>query len=316
MIRTGAPPDAGRVHCPLCHSAETQARFERARDYTNGHAFNVMVCQDCSVGFTQPVPADIDPYYPATYRDYRVPVLAILQWLYRAKARRWTRHCGRAGAALQIGCGPGMMLTALRQLGWDVSGLERSEEAAEYGRRCHGLRVIAGDIDSLPLEQSYDFIILFQSLEHMKNPQRIIDGCYRRLKPGGRIVVAVPNFESWQARFGRDVWLHLDIPRHLFHFSKRSLTRLLSSAGFGNIEFQYDSFEHDPFGWVQTALNRMISPPNALLRFLMRLDAPKAKVAASIALGAALALPGVTFAIISWAAGEGAILSAIASKPE
>jgi SAM-dependent methyltransferase len=206
------------------------------------------------------------------------------------------------------------MLHALRSLGWHVTGLERSEEAAALGRRHFGLEIIAADVQSLPPERCFDFIILFQVLEHLSDPVRVITECYQRLNPGGRIAIAAPNFASWQARFGREVWVHLDVPRHLFHFSPPSLRRILTDAGFQEIEFQYASFEHDPYGWAQTAINRMISPSNTLLRFLMRLPASQGKAAVSFALGALLTVPSVALAMLSWAFRRGAIISATATR--
>ena len=301
--------------CRFCGSDRVGVRYPHARDYIGGEVFSILACENCGAGVTHPLPPDLDAYYPPTYRAYRGPILNVLNWIYKAKARRWSRLFDRPGNLLQVGCGPGMLLNSMRGLGWSVLGLERSEEAATLGREQFGLDVRAGDIDRLPPGERFDFIILFQVLEHMRDPVGVIDACYARLNPGGRIAIGIPNFASWQSRFGRELWVHLDVPRHTSHFSPEALRHLLRLAGFEKVEIGYVSVEHDPFGWIQTMLNRVISPPNTLMRHLMRLDAPMAKVYASIVLAAILAVPSAALSLVSWIAGEGALMSVIARRP-
>jgi hypothetical protein len=75
------------------------------------------------------------------------------------------------------------------------------------------------------------------------------------------------------------------------------------------------SLEHDPYGWVQSLLNRCIKPSNTLLRYLMGLDSEKGKVAISALLGALIGLPGLVASLLSWTVQKGAIVSVVATRP-
>ncbi len=301
------------TRCAICGSADLSILYECALDYITFDEFRVYECGACGVAFTHPTPQNIGRYYPSRYRAYSPVVLGTLKALYRRKARKWAAAFANPGRVLEVGCGPGLMLDALRQRGWDALGLERSEDAAAFGRREFGLDIRSCGVEELAAEPVFDLIILFQVLEHMVDPAAIVSECVRRLKPGGRMVISVPNIESWQARAGGTRWMHLDIPRHLFHFSARSLTAVLCRNGFKNITVGFTSFEHDPIGWVQTLINRVVSPPNTLLRYLMKLDAPPEKAAISLILSAVLVLPSVGMSLVSWTVGRGAILLVEAS---
>jgi SAM-dependent methyltransferase len=259
------------------------------------------------------MPTDLGRYYPTTYRDYKPVVLNILSAFYRVRARQWSNSFPQPGEALEVGCGPGIMSNVLQQLGWKVTGLERTEEAAQVGRKLFGLNVLAAEVEDLPPIRQYDLIILFQVLEHMPNPVATVSECARRLKPGGRIIISVPNFASWQSHFGRAAWLHLDVPRHLFHFSGTSLGMLLKRVGLSNVSADYISVEHDPYGWVQTTLNKFVRPHNALLRYLMRLDPFTPAAAVSLVAGGILTVPAVLASFASWTMSRGAIVSVSAS---
>lgn len=302
----------GNFVCVVCGAMAVSRQYE-ATDYVTAHKFGIMRCASCLVAYTDPVPQDLGPYYPTTYRCYKPLVLGTLAALYRVRARLTSAQFSTPGSALEIGCGPGIMLNALRQLGWSVMGLERTEEAADIGRKLFGLKVMAADVGELPDTREYDLIILFQVLEHMTDPARVLRECAQRLKPGGRIVLGVPNFDSWQAQWGKAAWLHLDVPRHLFHFSPRSLTLLLERFGYRDVSVSYVSFEHDPYGWVQTILNKIVTPQNALLRYLMSLDRFSSAAGVSVIVGALLALPAGAAAMVSWALSKGAIISVTAT---
>ena len=134
-----------------------------------------------------------------------------------------------------------------------------------------------------------------------------------RLAPGGRVIVNVPNFASWQSRFAGAKWLHLDVPRHLVHFSPGSLATAFAAAGLKLCRLGYASFEHDPYGWVESALNRITGRPNTLTRFLMGMQPFGARVAISMVAGAILTPLAFALSVLSWAFRRGALLEATAS---
>ena len=126
----------------------------------------------------------------------------------------------------------------------------------------------------------------------------------------------VPNFGSWQARFAGPKWLHLDVPRHLVHYTPKTLAATFERAGLKASEFRFVSIEHDPYGWVESASNRLTSRlagrSNTLTRFLMGIDRFGPGVALSMVIGAVLAVPAFVFSCLSWAFGSGAVMEATA----
>jgi SAM-dependent methyltransferase len=298
----------------VCGSPETEVYLDQARDYVTGKTFATRRCERCGVGFTAPRPENLEPFYPARYRRYTRLALATLRALYRRRVRSWARLQRQPGAALELGCGDGFMLDALRRRGWRVVGVERSEEACAYARSELGLEVHAGGLDALDGEHRFDLIILFQVLEHLPDPVATLRQCARLLKPGGTLVVGVPNRESWQARFAGADWLHLDVPRHLFHFSPASLTYAMRQAGLEVASVRFASLEHDPYGWLQSLLNRIGFRQNGLTRLLMGLDRPSVGGVAAALCAAVLLIPAVLLAAVSWLLRAGALMEVRATR--
>jgi len=160
---------------------------------------------------------------------------------------------------LDVGCGEGSFMLAAQKAGWDVAGTEINPDRA----RAKGLRVTTE-----PEGGPYDCITLWHSLEHLTNPVEMINSLTELLTADGMIVLAVPNAQGSQATiFGRH-WLHLDVPRHLYHFGSKSIEKLLGTSGIQVQRVWHSEFEYDLFGWAQSALNAILSPPNILFNCL------------------------------------------------
>ena len=144
---------------------------------------------------------------------------------------------------LDIGCGAGQKLLEFRSLGWDVRGVELSQQAADQGRKM-GLEIVTAALSEVPWpEGSFSAITFYHSLEHLPSPRLALREAFRLMAAGGELLVAVPNFGCLERRlFGRD-WGWLDVPVHFYHFTKASLTRIISEAGF-----KVDSVGFSPSG--------------------------------------------------------------------
>jgi len=297
----------------VCGSASSRTVYAEARDPITGDAFRVDRCGQCGVAYTAPRPVALDRYYPQRYRSYGPAVLAVLGALYGLRVRRWARLRAGGGSVLEVGCGPGLMLAQFRRRGWRALGIERNEAAAETGRRLLGVEIVATPVEELPEEARFDLIVLFHVLEHIAAPVALLEQCARRLAPGGRVIVNVPNFASWQSRFGGPRWLNLDVPRHLVHYTPETLAGTFERAGLRMESVSYASLEHDPYGWIESAISRWTGRHNTLTRYLMGLDPLSVRVALAFLLGAVMAVPAVALAGASWAAGSGAVMEAIAA---
>lgn len=300
------------VSCRLCASTSVVCVLPDARDHFSGDPFQIFSCGLCGCYFTCPVPTALDDYYPKRYRRYSSVSAMVIQWLYRFRVRRWMRRFSKPGEVLEIGCGSGVMVNEWRKNGWNVLGIERTEEIAAYAQKRYNLDVISTGIEFLPAEKCFDAIVLFQVLEHLPNPTVVLSACAKRLKPKGAIFLGIPNLDSWQARFGGALWLHLDPPRHLFHFTPQSIERLLSDTGFQIEQIQFESLEHDPYGWVQTILNRMLGYYNILTRYLMGMEHFSFPVLLSMGLGSVMILPSLLLSFLSWAFKKGSIMQVVA----
>jgi len=311
MSLTAAP---AADSCPVCGGRESRPVCLEAWDPITRDAFRVLECAACGIAFTAPRPASLDPYYPQRYRAYGPLVTRLLQMFYGFRISRWARLKPQGGSVLEVGCGPGLMLAAFRRRGWKVLGIERNEAVAESARRALGLEIVTTPVAELPPGVAFDLIILFQVLEHIAEPVPLLRECARRLAPGGRVVMNVPNFASWQSRFAGPQWFHLDVPRHLTHFTPATLQNTLTRAGLELVEMRFASPEHDPYGWVESVNNRLTGRANTLTRFLMGFDPFGPTVLFSFLLGAVLALPAALLAGASWMAGRGALMEASARR--
>lgn len=139
------------------------------------------------------------------------------------------------GCVLEIGCGSGARLGALRERGWEVEGQEIDATAAGVASELLGrsAKLHVGRLEDLALvAESYDAVVSSHVLEHVVDPAGLIREARRLLRPDGVLVAITPNAASLGHRlFGRD-WLYLDPPRHLQIFTPHALARLARAAGF------------------------------------------------------------------------------------
>jgi SAM-dependent methyltransferase len=141
------------------------------------------------------------------------------------------------GSLVDVGCGSGAYMARLRSLGWAVRGLEPNADACAHARASLRLDVLCGTLDGRVLpEASCDVVTLWHTLEHTSHPLRTLKEAYALLKPGGLIMLEVPNWDSAQRRIFGVRWFHLDLPRHLLHFTLPCLGRYLAAAGFTDVK--------------------------------------------------------------------------------
>lgn len=134
---------------------------------------------------------------------------------------------------LDVGAGNGVFMHQMRDLGWDVVGIEQDPVAANLAVEEYGLKVYVGSFDDQTLESdSFDVITMDHVIEHLPDPIGSIRKAYHLLKPGGCIALMTPNLESYGHSKFKDSWFHLDPPRHFYIFSKKSLSKLVVDSGF------------------------------------------------------------------------------------
>ena len=305
-------PAVGVENCPVCGASNFKLVHGDAHDPITLDAFQVLRCSSCGVAYTAPVPPSLDRYYPRQYRAYGTVVARILESLYGLRVLRWARFKPQGGTVLEIGCGSGLMLAAFRRRGWSVSGIERNADAVETARESLGEATLVTSLQELPPHARFDLIVMFQVLEHMGKPVALLRQCAELLAPGGRIIANVPNFSSWQSQFAGSKWMHLDVPRHLIHYTPRSISETFQRAGLTVSSLSFTSLEHDPYGWVESTISMLTGHANTLNRFLVGLDPMSFRVFISFTIGAALFPFAFLLAGVSWLARRGALMEATA----
>ena len=239
--------------CSACGEELPERVALRGFDRLHGTpgSFEVHVCDSCGSGRTFPlVPSgELARFYPESYNAYALPsnrlphllATALFRRRYGKALRRGPLRALRGlppGRLLDVGAGRGDLGVVLGEHGWQVTGLEPSADACKEGRR-RGVSMVHGTLGTATaaeLGTGYDAVVFQHALEHVVEPRRDLGRTLELLRPGGLLLVTLPNFGSWQSRRFGSAWFHLDLPRHRAHFTAAGLERLLRASGFERVE--------------------------------------------------------------------------------
>ena len=245
------------THCPGCDSSSVKFVLD-TKDYSiSGRSFSIWECANCTLRFTQDVPDSdsIGPYYKSeNYISHTNTSMGFVNRLYqivrkktlRQKRRLICKTTGKQrGTLLDVGSGTGAFVNEMKQNGWEVTGLEPDEDARRVAKESFHCELKSTDVLlSLP-ENAFDAITLWHVLEHVHDLKNYLHQFKKLLKPDGRLVIAVPNYTSFDASVYRQYWAAYDVPRHLYHFSPLSMKLLVHKNGMRIIKYKpmwFDSF--------------------------------------------------------------------------
>lgn len=238
-----AVKDLEYVPCNLCGEDDAQLLFE-GWDRLHGQPgrFRLVRCRQCGLIYLNPRPvaSQIGRYYPEDYPSYQGLRQSgqnrLAQWALRygmGKRLRAVAAFQPRGRLLDVGCADGAFLAYAREQGWEAHGVELNPVVAAFCRETLNLPVLAGDLLEAGYPTGYfDVVTLWSVLEHLHDPMAALREIHRIVRPGGLVVLAVPNTNSLDARIFGPAWAGCDMPRHLYILPDRVLQRMVSQTGF------------------------------------------------------------------------------------
>jgi len=230
--------------CPVCSSNHIQKLLD-IQDYTvSQEIFEVWHCSKCTFRFTQNIPTadNIGPYYQsANYISHSDTQDGFIHRCYHL-VRNYTLQLKRKliqettgkqiGDLLDVGAGTGAFSKVMKNAGWAVTGLEPDETARKNALEINELQLLSPDNLYKISPESFDAITMWHVLEHVHDLQGYLEKYHSILRKNGRLIIAVPNYTSYDASVYQQYWAAYDVPRHLYHFSPESMSMLADKKGF------------------------------------------------------------------------------------
>jgi len=240
--------------CPICGNTETE-QFIDCLDYSvSKEHFHLVRCKNCTFTFTNPRPdeAHISKYYQSpeyiSHSDTSKGLINKVYHLVRQKTLadklKLINNIHLKGKLLDIGCGTGAFLEICKKNGWKVKGTEPDNGARHIAQKKIE-NIIEADILQAYENEKFDVITMWHVLEHIHILHATIEKIYRLLSNTGKLIIAVPNINSYDAKYFKEYWAAYDTPRHLYHFNQRTLELLMNKHGIKLdmiVPMKYDAY--------------------------------------------------------------------------
>ncbi len=244
-------------HCPVCKSADITFALKAKDETVSKEYFEIWQCNNCKLRFTQDVPDEksIGSYYQSSaYISHSNTSKGLVNKLYHT-VRSFTLQSKRKliekssskkkGNLLDIGAGTGAFASTLKNRGWNVTALEPDETARANALKDFGIELQPTENLFSLQPKTFDVITLWHVLEHVHHLHKYLDTFFSLLVDGGTLIIAVPNYTSYDAKTYAYNWAAYDVPRHLYHFSPESMQLLLNAHHFKSMQQKpmwFDSF--------------------------------------------------------------------------
>ena len=242
--------------CPWCDS-DNNHQFLKLKDYfLTQEDFEILECNDCKLLFTTPCPAPdkIGDYYKSeeylSHNDEKRSLFARIYNIVKNTniKNKFNIAVGNKQSAvriLDIGCGVGDFLNYAKEKGCKITGIEPNDDARKIAEKKLNIKVFSpAELENLP-DNSFDIITMWHVLEHVADLKTEIHHLQRLLKNDGRLILALPNYKSFDAEYYKDKWAAYDVPRHLNHFSRTSIENIFKETKFQLTDIKplkWDSF--------------------------------------------------------------------------
>lgn len=263
--------------CKFCNSANLLEFRARERMLAMGDEFTYQQCEDCGALQLKDVPQDLAKYYPRRYYSFEelvkssplrlflkklrmkaliagipIPEPPYAYWLKKLKPKLNDRIA-------DVGCGNGQLLYELYAGGFRyLHGFDLFIEGDE--KIAPGLQLWKKEIGEAL--ETFDLIMMHHAFEHMGDPEEVLRSCYKRLRPGGKLLIRTPVSDATVFKEDKAFWVQLDAPRHLVIPSVRGFEQLAKRIGF---EWNAVEFDSDAFQFKGTELYKLGKPLDARL---------------------------------------------------
>ena len=222
------------------------------KDFTvSQESYELLLNPDFEMLVTLPVPTDLENYYKSEdYISHTNSKKTFFDRIYqRVRKHTLQKKLSLINSfefvdkkILDVGSGTGDFLATCKKDGWNVFGVEPNEKAREFSSK----KMVDTTSDlSFVREDQFDVITLWHVLEHVENLLEYIETLKKKLKPNGVLIIAVPNYKSFDANYYKEFWAAYDVPRHLWHFSQESIKKLFAKVSM-NVEktlpMKFDSY--------------------------------------------------------------------------
>ena len=210
-----------------------------------------MLDEDLQMLVTQPQPENLDPYYESdAYISHTDSYATITDKMYQVfksfnillKVQLINKYSNGNKTLLDIGAGTGDFVLAGRHRGWSVEGVEPNRKARMRAREKR--MELLSKIEELP-QQEFQVITLWHVLEHLPNLEQQITKFCSHLELDGTMIIAVPNYKSYDAEHYKEHWAAYDVPRHLWHFSRTAIDKIFDKHGLEVVDTKpmlFDAF--------------------------------------------------------------------------
>ena len=256
--------------CPVCTSHNINYLITAEDFLITGEKFQIYSCDTCGLRFTNPRPNDdeLAGYYDSSaYISHSNESTTLVDRLYKIartftlrRKRKLIEQLSPNKRLLDIGCGTGHFIDYCKQHGWQVNGVEPNESARRQAEDKTKI-IIQEDLADV-VDGAFEVITLWHVLEHLPDLGQTMNRLKSLLAPGGVIIIAVPNFEAYEATVFKAYWAAYDVPRHLYHFNQNAIKHLANKHGLkiaGTYPMKLDSF------YISLLINKNKSKANKYL---------------------------------------------------
>jgi len=244
------------IICNSCNSSKN-TQFIKSVDRLHKiskETFTTVKCNSCGLVYLNPQPSleELVKYYPDDYGPYNSlemikygPFSNFLRKIFKKNKvddENIKASSEKAINFLDFGCGGGNYLDQIKKQhpNWNLYGLDNSEYACKKIKE-KGFNVFCGNIDEIEVPKNFfDRVYLGQVIEHLNDPKMVLKEINSLIKKDGEIVIATPNIDSIGAKVFKSFWYALDLPRHLYLFSPKTLSSVLEDTGFEVTNVEYD----------------------------------------------------------------------------